>query len=233
MKNNTTKIIAAIITILAIVGVAAYALDANKSKDQIAKDTFSKSSDYTKTANDSRAAIDEMKAQETMAKRKMPTSSLSTISSFSETTKNEVDIVIKKSEPISKIETGIKESDTMSNDIMNKSAEVSSPTGIYSQYSVNNLAQNSTGINLIFFCSPSNSSCKAIENEITNNLDKLPENFQILKADFDTATALKQKYGITNEATFVKVDKDGSKIGEVFKAFEQTKLVDIVTFGQK
>jgi thiol-disulfide isomerase/thioredoxin len=124
----------------------------------------------------------------------------------------------------------MKEGDTMSKDVMSKTGDVSTPQGLYTQYSVNTLAQNPTGTNIIFFHAPWCPTCKAGEADINANLDKIPENFQILKTDFDTSTALKQKYGVTSQSTFVKVDKDGNKIS-VGNGF--TKLSDIVAFGSK
>jgi thiol-disulfide isomerase/thioredoxin len=146
--------------------------------------------------------------------------------------------VMKKTEDATKMaadKMAMEKEAMMKKDAMSKSSDVmmKKEAGMYNPYSVTNLAQNSTGTNVVFFHAPWCPSCKSIDADITTNLAKLPEGFQILKADFDTSTALKQKYGVTSQSTFVKVDKDGNKIGEATKAFALTTLEDIVEFGNK
>lgn len=225
MQNNTTKIVAAVIAILAIGGIATFATSGNKPKDQMVKDSMSKSSEIPKDIM--------LKKDETMKKAEIMINQSMTKTS---------DVMIKKDEgkmmqkdAMTKTsDVGMqKESDTMSKDDASKKAEVSSPSGMYSQYSVNNLAQNSTGTNVIFFHAPWCPSCRSVDAEINANLDKLPENFQVLKADFDTSTELKKKYGVTGQSTFVKVDKDGNKVGTVSPQFQLKTVADIVAFGQK
>jgi thiol-disulfide isomerase/thioredoxin len=326
MQNNTTKIVAIVIAILAIGGIATLAMSGNKPAEKMVNNTMSKTSDVMKTTDD-KMAMDKMKAEETMMKKGVgkyteysanklaqnpmgtnviffhaswcPTckaaetdinakltaipanfnilkvdydtstdlkqkygvtsqstfinvdkdgnklsmgngfTTLADIVAFGNkdkmTNSTAVDVMQKadavtKTQDVTPTDKMTKEADTVSPDAMNKSAEIASPTGMYAQYSVNNLAQNPTGTNVIFFHAPWCPTCKAAETDINANLDKIPADFQILKTDFDTSTALKQKYGVTSQSTFVKVDKDGNKIsmGNGF-----TKLADIVAFGQK
>jgi thiol-disulfide isomerase/thioredoxin len=115
-----------------------------------------------------------------------------------------------------------KEGEIMVKDAMSK-------TG-YIPYSAESITANADGTNIIFFHAPWCPTCKAGEADINTNLSAIPAKFNILKTDFDTSTALRQKYGVTSQSTFVKVDKDGNKLstGNGF-----TKLADIVAFGQK
>jgi hypothetical protein len=48
---------------------------------------------------------------------------------------------------------------------------------------------------------------------------------QILKADYDTETALKGKYGVDIQTTFVKVDDSGEMISN-WVGYEQDRSVD-------
>jgi thioredoxin 1 len=121
--------------------------------------------------------------------------------------------------------------DAMAKDAMMKKDDTMAMTKTgYSSYSPEAIAKNADGTNVIFFHAPWCPTCKAAEADINSNIASLPAKFNILKVDYDTSTALKQKYGVTSQSTFVKVDKDGNKLsmGNGF-----TKLADIVAFGQK
>ena len=54
--------------------------------------------------------------------------------------------------------------------------------------------------------------CRALDADIKANLSKIPESLAILDVNYDNSTALKQKYGVTYQHTFVQVDKDGNLI---------------------
>jgi thiol-disulfide isomerase/thioredoxin len=241
MQNNTTKIAVAILAILAIGGIAVLATSGNKPADKMVKDTMSKTSEVMKKTEDAtKMAADKMAMEkEAMMKKDAMSKSSDAMMKNGETmmkadgTKMTADeMAMMKKDEAMKMEKDkmMKEGDSMSKDAMTKTGEVSAPQGLYTQYSVNALAQNPTGTNIIFFHAPWCPTCKAGEADINANLDKIPEGFQILKTDFDTSTALRQKYGVTSQSTFVKVDKDGNKLsmGNGF-----TKLADIVAFGQK
>ena len=54
--------------------------------------------------------------------------------------------------------------------------------------------------------------CRALDADIKANLSKIPESLAILDVNYDNSTALKQKYSVTYQHTFVQVDKDGNLI---------------------
>ncbi len=56
--------------------------------------------------------------------------------------------------------------------------------------------------------------CKSIDEDITSDPTQIPSNTTLIKADFDTSTELRQKYGVTTQYTFVKVDNDGNEISQ-------------------
>ena len=65
---------------------------------------------------------------------------------------------------------------------------------------------------VLFFKADWCPTCRALDTDIKDNLSKIPESLTILRVDYDNSTALKQKYGITYQHTFVQVDKNGNLI---------------------
>lgn len=62
----------------------------------------------------------------------------------------------------------------------------------------------------IFFHASWCPNCQALDETIKASLSQIPANTLILKADYDTETALKQKYGVTIQTTVVTLKSDGS-----------------------
>ena len=65
---------------------------------------------------------------------------------------------------------------------------------------------------VLFFRASWCPTCKAVDADIKANLSKIPSSLAILDVNYDNSTALKQKYGVTYQHTFVQVDKDGNLI---------------------
>lgn len=65
---------------------------------------------------------------------------------------------------------------------------------------------------VLFFHAPWCPFCKAADAAFKAKLDQIPTNVVVLKTDYDSNTALKQKYGVTYQHTFVQIDKDGNMI---------------------
>jgi len=65
---------------------------------------------------------------------------------------------------------------------------------------------------VLFFHATWCSTCKLLADDITANADSIPDDVQILLVDFDTATDLKQRYGVTLQHTLVQVDSNGDAI---------------------
>ena len=55
----------------------------------------------------------------------------------------------------------------------------------------------------------------------------IPESTQILKVDYDTATDLKQRYGVTLQTTFVKITSGGEKVS-LWTAYGKEKSLQAV-----
>lgn len=62
----------------------------------------------------------------------------------------------------------------------------------------------------IFFHASWCPNCQALDETIKSHLSEIPNDTLILKADYDTETALKQKYGVTMQTTVVTLKSDGS-----------------------
>lgn len=84
--------------------------------------------------------------------------------------------------------------------------------GSYEAYSADKIARAETGDVVLFFHAPWCPSCRGLNSNIEANRDDIPASLTILKTDYDTETALKQKYGVTIQHTLVQVDKDGNLI---------------------
>jgi len=65
---------------------------------------------------------------------------------------------------------------------------------------------------ILFFHAQWCSTCKLLSDDITANIDRIPDNVRILHVDYDTATTLKQRYEVTLQHTLVQVGADGDKI---------------------
>lgn len=65
---------------------------------------------------------------------------------------------------------------------------------------------------VLFFHAAWCPTCKAAERDILSRLGELPVGLTVLKVDYDTETALKKKYGVNYQHTFVQVDASGNQV---------------------
>ena len=65
---------------------------------------------------------------------------------------------------------------------------------------------------VLFFHAPWCPICAGIDKEIVAAPSKIPSGTTIIKSDYDKNTALKQKYGVTYQYTFVQIDNDGIQL---------------------
>lgn len=56
--------------------------------------------------------------------------------------------------------------------------------------------------------------CQGINKEIEADMSKIPAGVTLIKTDFDNATDLRQKYGVTTQYTFVQVDASGNETAQ-------------------
>ncbi len=96
------------------------------------------------------------------------------------------------------------------------SSSTSTP-GVYADYSDESLA-SATGETVLFFHAPWCSQCRAIEADIKQQ--GVPDGYTILKVDYDSNQALRQKYEVRLQTTFVKLDANNDA-KSLFVAYEE------------
>jgi len=79
-------------------------------------------------------------------------------------------------------------------------------------------ATNADGTKLLFFHAPWCPQCQAIEQDIKEQ--GVPSGVTVFKVDYDTNQKLRQKYGVTLQTTFVKIDADGNLV-QKYVAYEE------------
>lgn len=89
--------------------------------------------------------------------------------------------------------------------------------GEYVNYTAEKL-KKTADTKLLFFHAPWCPQCRAIEASIEK--DGVPSGVTVFKVDYDSNQALRQKYGVTLQTTFVKVDNNGDKI-KSYTAYEE------------
>ncbi|NYF11420.1 thiol-disulfide isomerase/thioredoxin [Leifsonia sp. AK011] len=92
--------------------------------------------------------------------------------------------------------------------------------GEYVDYSETAIA-NAAGTPILFFHAPWCIQCKTVEEDILHN--GLPDGVTVIKVDYDSNQELRQKYGVTLQTTFVRVDASGEKV-ESFVAYDDPRV---------
>lgn len=118
-----------------------------------------------------------------------------------------------------KDETDHMSDDAMMDDSMTKDESMTNNdsmmmehSGTYETYAPEKLSMAETGKVVLFFRATWCPTCAALDADIRSHLSDIPEGVTILDVNYDTETALKQKYGVTYQHTFVQVSTDGSMI---------------------
>lgn len=86
--------------------------------------------------------------------------------------------------------------------------------GSYEAYAPEKLAKAAEGDVVLFFRASWCPTCKAVDADIRSHIKDIPKAVTILDVDYDTSSALKQKYGVTYQHTFVQVAADGTQIAK-------------------
>ena len=100
----------------------------------------------------------------------------------------------------------------MKDDAMGVDSEIMMKAGVYAPYDESKLTMAEMGDVVLFFKASWCPSCRAVDSDIVANAANIPQGLTILEVDYDTATALKQRYGVTTQHTFVQVDATGAMI---------------------
>ena len=94
----------------------------------------------------------------------------------------------------------------------------------YMDYSVEAYNKAADKSRVLFFAASWCPSCRAANADITGKLKDIPKGLVIFKTDYDKETALKTKYGIVRQHTFVLVDANGNAL----KKWSGGNLAEIV-----
>ena len=84
--------------------------------------------------------------------------------------------------------------------------------GSYEAYAPEKLAKAAEGDVVLFFRASWCPTCRGLDADIKAHLKDIPKDVTILDVDYDNSAALKQKYGVTYQHTFVQVDAQGNQI---------------------
>ena len=104
--------------------------------------------------------------------------------------------------------------DVVEGEVMMENKGVMMQKGSYETYSADKLALADKGDVVLFFRASWCPTCRAVDADIRANLGSIPDGVTILDVNYDTETALKQKYGVTYQHTFVQVDASGNQIAK-------------------
>lgn len=80
----------------------------------------------------------------------------------------------------------------------------------------------------LFFHATRCPSCRALDKEINEDIDQLPQDSVTFKLDYDTQVALRKKYGVTRQHTIVIVDKNLEEIKKDAASANLEKLVSLL-----
>lgn len=84
--------------------------------------------------------------------------------------------------------------------------------GTYEAYAAEKIAWANNGKVVLFFRASWCPTCKTVDSDIRSKLSSIPKDVTILDVNYDAETALKQKYGVTYQHTFVQVDANGNQV---------------------
>jgi thiol-disulfide isomerase/thioredoxin len=105
------------------------------------------------------------------------------------------------------------------------SESVPAPTpGAYIVYTQDSIA-NTKGTKLLFFHAPWCPQCRMLDADIVAK--GVPEGITIIKVDYDSNQALRQRYGVTIQTTVVRVDDSGNLIKK-YVAYDDPTLAAVI-----
>lgn len=95
--------------------------------------------------------------------------------------------------------------------------------GVYTTYAESKLS-STAGTKLLFFHAPWCPQCRDTEKSINDG--GLPSGVTVFKVDYDSNQALRQKYGVTLQTTFVKIDDSGNKVAS-YVAYQEPRFSSV------
>lgn len=99
--------------------------------------------------------------------------------------------------------------------------------GAYKDYSSAEVAATA-GKKVLFFHAPWCPQCRQLDAEI--KAGSLPSGVTVFKIDYDSNQALRQKYGVTLQTTFVTIDDNGNLVKK-YVAYDEPTLAALIKNG--
>lgn len=96
--------------------------------------------------------------------------------------------------------------------------------GTYVDY-YEGIVANTAGTKLLFFHASWCPQCRTLESDI--KASQIPGDVTIIKVDYDTNQALRQKYGVTIQTTLVRVDDNGTAVKK-YVAYQDPSLDAVI-----
>lgn len=112
-----------------------------------------------------------------------------------------------------------------SNDTTTATNTAQTAPGAYVNYSAE-VIDTTNGNKILFFHAPWCPQCKALDASI--KAGPIPDGTTIIKVDYDSSQALKQKYGVTTQTTLVLVDDNGNLVKK-YVAYSTPSLSAIIS----
>lgn len=103
------------------------------------------------------------------------------------------------------------------------SSDSISQAGSYRNYSADAVA-STDGTKLLFFHAPWCPQCREMDQSIKDG--GLPDGVTVFKVDYDSNQQLRQKYGVTIQTTFVKIDDSGNKVDQ-YVAYDEPQFSSV------
>lgn len=182
-----TVITVAVLGLLAIIGIGAYALVRhNETENSTANEAMEKTDDSMMEGDSMKDESDEMMKE----------------------TGNESESMNKESDSMMNETGGAMEKDGTT--MVDPQASVGSYI-TYADYTADKTSFDKGDV-VLFFNALWCPTCKALTKDITANVSSIPSGTTIVSVDYDTSSELKKKYGITYQHTFVKIDPSGNQL---------------------
>ena len=98
--------------------------------------------------------------------------------------------------------------------MMKDESSMMQKSGEYKDYSAQAMAAAQAAGHkvVLYFYAPWCPFCRAADADFQAHGDKIPAGVTVLKTSYDNETALKQKYGVTYQHTFVQIDNSGNLV---------------------
>ena len=214
------NVIAMVVALLVIIGGGIYFLSGqtDKSAEQASGSSAQAGIDQaTQTAEEEAEVMMKKEGEDAMMKKEEGAMEKHDGDSMEKMEKSEdvmekEDVMMKKEgeDAMMKKDDVMEKEDVMQKETTEEEPVLQAP-GVFKAYSSEAVASADGDIVIGFFADwcP---SCRALKSDLGANASSIPSNLTILDANYDSATDLKKKYGVTTQHTLVQVDKNGTLV---------------------